>query len=126
MCGDCCRDSQSRERRILLTEADVRQIEKLEVGIEFCSKDEKTAGPYTHKMAKKDGDCVFLSNNLCIIYKNRPLICRFYPFTVCKVDGYVFDVDRGCRGVGQGNMCERKYFSKLIRDATQKMSPFSR
>ena len=28
----------------------------------------------------EDGNCIFLENNRCRVYQNRPHICRTYPF----------------------------------------------
>jgi Fe-S-cluster containining protein len=68
-------------------------------------------------MVKMDGHCIFLLGNRCTIYDNRPLICRFYPFTMSEVDDYLFDADRGCEGVGKGSIIDERYFKKLVYEA---------
>lgn len=117
LCGNCCRDRPGRERRIFLTEADLGQIQKSGVKTKFYRKSERATGPYEYEMVKKDGGCIFLSGNRCTIYWNRPLICRFYPFTMFEADGYVFDVDRDCGGLGLGEVVNKRCYSELIREA---------
>ena len=68
-------------------------------------------------MIKNDDHCVFLSGNRCTIYEDRPLICRFYPFTMFKDDNYMFDVDRSCEGIGEDKVVNKEYFIKLIQEA---------
>lgn len=77
----------------------------------------RTVGVYKYEMVKKDGCCIFLSGNRCIIYGNRPVICRFYPFTMFEADWYMFDVDRACEGVGLGEFVDESCFKELIREA---------
>ena len=31
-------------------------------------------------ITKKNGDCIFLENNKCSIYEDRPLLCQLYPY----------------------------------------------
>ena len=78
-------------------------------------------GLYNYEMVKKDGCCIFLSGNKCTIYVNRPLICRFYPLTLFDADGYVFDVDRSCRGIGEGKVIDKSYFENLIKEAKKNL-----
>lgn len=57
--------------------------------------------PYRHAMKKKEGKCIFLKGTDCQIYPHRPLLCRFYPFWLEKLEeGYEFKVSKECPGVG--------------------------
>lgn len=95
----------------------MRRIQDLGVETKFYRKSEMNIEPYGYEMLKKDGRCIFLSGKRCTIYENRPLICRFYPFTMFEADGYMFDVDRSCEGVGEGKVVDERYLSDLIQEA---------
>jgi len=116
----CCRDTPRRERRILLTRSEATAIAS-HTGLrpeKFCD-DTGTAEPYTHAMKKVDGRCVFLRDEGCLIYTNRPLICRFFPFYLEKQDEgrFVFGVSEECPGVGRGPRLNRRFFYNLFRQA---------
>lgn len=72
---------------------------------------------------KPDGKCVFLKNNQCIIYAQRPLICRFYPFELKTAENgvHTFTVTVECPGVLSldttkgGNVLDECYFKRLLR-----------
>ncbi|MCP8311539.1 MAG: YkgJ family cysteine cluster protein [Candidatus Methylarchaceae archaeon HK02M1] len=100
-----------------MTENDVKRIQDLGVETKFYQKSEMNIEPYNYEMLKMDGCCIFLSGNRCTIYEKRPLICRFYPFTMFEAHGYVFDVDRSCEGVSEGKFVDKRYLSDLIQEA---------
>jgi len=77
----------------------------------------KPNGIYKYQMVQKKGACIFLSNNKCTIYEWRPLICRFYPFTMIENESYVFQVDADCPGVNLGKCITKKDLAKLIEEA---------
>ena len=115
-CGECCKDQVKRKRRILLTDYDIARIKKDMVEEKFCKKI-KPNGPYKYMMIQKDGSCIFLSNNRCTIYEKRPLICRFYPFTMIENESYVFQADAGCLGVNLGKYVTKNDFIELVEEA---------
>lgn len=49
---------------------------------------------------KKKGLCPFLKNNKCLVYKDRPLSCRAYPFFFSKYNGLYADLS--CPGWDKG------------------------
>ena len=65
-CGECCRS------RVTVLSGERERIEKLamEKGISL-KMDENSMLP---------APCPFLREGRCIIYGNRPLVCRIYPF----------------------------------------------
>ena len=119
LCGNCCGDMPGRERKILLTEKDLKRIKvsSLVTDNSFFKKNMLENGPYKYEMVKTNGNCIFLSSKRCSIYQNRPMICRFYPFTLIEDKGYIFDVDHSCQGIGKGITIDEKYFKKLIEEA---------
>ena len=52
---------------------------------------------------KKNGDCIFLKEKLCEIYKFRPFICKTYPFYLLDENLEVCE----CIGLG-GNISDRE------------------
>ena len=85
------------------------------VGNRFYTKNSVSYGPYKYEMVKKNGRCVFLSGKKCTIYENRPLICRFYPFTMFRDDEYVFEADQDCQGIGIGEVVDERYLRELVQ-----------
>ncbi|MEM2894322.1 MAG: YkgJ family cysteine cluster protein [Candidatus Bathyarchaeia archaeon] len=116
-CSLCCMDTGSRERRILLLEAEARRIsEEASIGIEKFVLDVEDEGPFKYVMRKENGRCVFLKDNLCSIYELRPVICRFYPFKLERVlgRGLRFSYTEECPGIGRGPRLSRTYFEELL------------
>jgi len=115
-CGKCCKDQVGRKRRILLTDYDIVRIKEGIVEGKFCRKI-RSIGSYKHQMIQKDSSCIFLSYSRCTIYSRRPLICRFYPFTMVENEGYVFQVDADCLGVNLGKYVTKRALTKLVEEA---------
>ncbi|MEM3056705.1 MAG: YkgJ family cysteine cluster protein [Candidatus Bathyarchaeia archaeon] len=116
-CALCCMDVDSRERRILLLEAEARRIsEAAYIGIGDFALEVKYEDPFKYVMKKENGRCVFLRDNLCYIYELRPIICRFYPFKLERVwgRGLRFSYTEECPGIGRGPRLRRTYFEELL------------
>lgn len=81
-------------------------------------------GPFTHRMKKQSGKCVFLSENLCSIYEARPIICRFYPFSLKSIDEnmYIFSSTKECPGIGKGPFLQQEYFRQLFGEFQKAMN----
>ncbi len=110
-CGRCC-----RERAILLLPEDVERLSAA-YGLDPEEFAEPVEGldPYTHKMKKRNGACVFYRDGECTVYPHRPLACRFYPFALLPFEGeYVFILLEKCPGVGRGNTLGREFFEELL------------
>ena len=118
-CAKCCGDGSHRGRNILLLEPEVRQISKV-TGLRplsFASRS-LSVQPYRYRMKKRGGKCVFLDGKACRIYNLRPLICRFYPFSLKKgSNGYIFEVSEECPGIGIGNVLKESYFERMFEEA---------
>ncbi|WP_455367329.1 YkgJ family cysteine cluster protein [[Eubacterium] cellulosolvens] len=127
-CGMCCGDTRSHRRRILLLEKEaalISRITDLEID-EFTYKlptsglyDARTLKPYSRQMRKIKGKCFFLQDHRCLIYLQRPLTCRFYPFSMQEKKGdYTFLLtDEPCEGFGSGSELNENFFSDLINYA---------
>ena len=57
-----------------------------------------------HRVLRRgeDGNCIFLKNNRCRVYQNRPHICRTYPF---MLDGAELIISE-CPGCSNGKVTE--------------------
>jgi len=54
-----------------------------------------------------NGSCIFLKNELCSIYTNRPLSCRMYPYNPIFTEGkngydLKIEVDNTCKEIKKG------------------------
>ncbi len=104
-CGACCR---TKDLIVTVTGGDIVRIatslglssEEMTRVLDFyiLSEDEEPpvglsksiavkteqglAYPALKKM--KDGSCIFLKNNLCMIHPERPVVCRSFPFTFSR------------------------------------------
>ena len=118
-CGRCCRDTEGWERRVLLLEKDITRLEEAGEQGFYEQTDE---GKFVAVMKKEDGRCVFLGENGCMVYEDRALLCRMYPFYVERQgDVYVVGVDTGCPGVGGGEELAEEFFRGLLGYALDQM-----
>ena len=122
-CGLCCGDTATRVRRILLLKNEVYDISRRtsKTISEFADQVEGFE-PYVYVMKKKsNGECVFLRDKLCTIYRMRPLICRFYPFELKNMeDGfYHFFYTDECPQIGKGSHLNRGYFETLFKKSVK-------
>lgn len=130
-CGLCCGDTSKKTRRVLLPLLDAQRIVAITnqpIGTFADAVSGKE--PYVYEM-KKDakGQCMFLKDNECTIYENRPLICRFYPFELQTNSAgvYTFVPTDECPGISS---CEgktvkrlgRRYFEDLLKLAEAQLN----
>lgn len=98
-CGNCC-----REPIVLITDADIRRIQELtgqasseiaafyppseiEWGLENPGWIKLADGLHIMGLIRKKDGCQYLGeDDLCMIYENRPVTCRRYPFDVELVE----------------------------------------
>ena len=124
-CANSCRDIPSRERNILLTPNDVERITRAtNLSAEEFSETSVSHQPYERKMKKLGGSCIFLRGARCSIYQARPLICRFYPFSLHPLEEAGLEVrfDSECSGMGKGPIRSKRFFHNLVRLAKTELS----
>ncbi len=118
-CAKCCGDGSHRGRNILLLESEVSQISNA-MGLRpfsFASRS-LSVQPYRYRMKKRGGKCVFLDGRACRIYNLRPLICRFYPFSLKRgSNGYRFEFSEECPGIGLGDILKKSDFKRMFGEA---------
>jgi Fe-S-cluster containining protein len=78
-CGHCCRDSE----RIALNSSDLPKLNTID-NKKFVTTDKDGF------CIKQDKGCPYHQDSGCKIYKNRPYVCRLYPFLSIdkKVPGF--------------------------------------
>jgi len=125
-CANSCRDISPRKRNILLTPSDVERVTRAtNLRAEEFSETSVSHQPYERKMKKLGGSCIFLRGVRCSIYQARPLICRFYPFSLCPSEDGGLEVrfDSACSGMGRGPIRSKRFFHNLVRLAKRELSP---
>lgn len=119
-CALCCGDTEDRVRNIRLLKVEADRIAR-ETAMEISDFADRLGepGPYTHKMRKQDGKCIFLKDGLCRVYSSRPLTCRFYPFELREIDNgrQVFSFTDECPCIGIGKRLTRQHFDTLFRES---------
>jgi Fe-S-cluster containining protein len=124
-CGLCCKDRSYKPRLILALRSEVLRISE-RTGLrleEFAEASGKRTYDYLLKK-RQDGSCIFLRDNSCSIYELRPLVCRFYPFSLRKNGnhGYVFSYTNECPGLGKGRPLSKKFFGDLLAYALKELN----
>lgn len=91
------------------------------------AKETSGKSPYLFEMNKENstGKCIFSKDNSCIIYLQRPIICRFYPFELVphKKEAYSFKVTDECPGVfrSKKGCLDENFFSMLFEIANHEL-----
>jgi Fe-S-cluster containining protein len=72
---------------------------------------------------KPNGECRFYSRHagkgVCDIYKNRPDVCKTYPFRLARKENRLTVYLLPCLGLNtkKGNLLNENFFSKYLRFA---------
>ncbi|MEM3737317.1 MAG: YkgJ family cysteine cluster protein [Candidatus Bathyarchaeia archaeon] len=121
-CTICCRNTTTRVRRILLLEQEVLEISEVTSrAISTFAEPSREDSRFPYEMKKIKGRCSFLVGDSCTIYEYRPLICRFYPFSLRRFGGvYYFHPTKECPAIGDGEELEKGFFENLLRLALKK------
>jgi Fe-S-cluster containining protein len=123
-CTKSCRDLPGRTRNILLAQSDIKRItDSKKLADKEFSVSSRGSFPYIRKMRRLDGRCVFLQDSRCSIYRARPLICRFYPFSLHPVRNNTFEIgfDLSCSGLGKGPYRSERFFRDLVELANKEL-----
>lgn len=119
-CTLCCKDSFKHIRCIkLLKQESITLSRKINIPIEQFTVPtlDKT---YSHEILKNNGKCIFLNDNFCKIYDNRPLVCQFYPFEMKPLENDVYQIlfsGKECTSIDKGKKLKEKYFRDLAKNA---------
>ena len=119
--GNCCvsRDSYGF---VYLSDTDLIRFSKhLKISVkkfqdEYC---DITDG-FTHLIEKNEleGNCIFLKDKKCSVYKSRPSQCRTWPFWNENMNSKVWnkDISINCPGIGKGNIIKYSEIKKFLKE----------
>lgn len=103
-CSNCCRREPGA---VFLTEDDVNKLSSnlglpVKTFIDQCCRGLEKDGKFVVALKERSNyDCIFWSNG-CIVYKDRPLQCRTFPFWPFLVENsdLLEDEKKRCKGIG--------------------------
>ena len=126
-CHACCGDTAEHIRHIRMLHSEVLDISRLTKRApgSFCFPIEGFERFKFEMQKQASGDCVFLNADTCTIYGNRPLTCRFYPFSLKQSSENEFEfclTDERCPGLGQEPLLDDPFYIRLFRTASKKIS----
>ena len=118
--GNCC-VSRGTYGFVYLSKKDIK---KLSIGFKTTEKNfvknycQKTDG-FIHlkELKKNNGNCIFLKDNKCTVYKSRPIQCRTWPFWPENMNTKTWnnDIAKNCPGVGKGKVKTKKEILKQVQ-----------
>ena len=118
--GNCC-VSRGSYGYVYLSKKD---IETLSNGLKITKKNfikdycQETDGFIHLKEIKKNkGNCIFLINKKCSVYKSRPIQCRTWPFWPENMNtkDWNNDIAKNCPGVGKGKIIKKEEILKQVK-----------
>ena len=118
--GNCC-VSRGTYGFVYLSKKDIK---KLSDGFKITEQNfvnnycQKTDG-FIHlkELKKNNGNCIFLKDNKCTVYKSRPIQCRTWPFWPENMNTKTWnnDIAKNCPGVGKGKVKTQKEILKQVQ-----------
>ncbi len=75
------------------------------------------ANTLVEEIKKNNGNCIFLKDNKCTVYKSRPIQCRTWPFWPENMNTKTWnnDIAKNCPGVGKGKVKTKKEILKQVQ-----------
>jgi Fe-S-cluster containining protein len=127
-CGSCCRSSRKDvsvslyypdiKRIPLHLECDVREfiMEYCQPVIEDYVFSDNEISARRLELKREGGQCIFLENNRCRIYKDRPYVCRNAPFLfeILHKHGNWEWFSGFCKGVNRGREYAQREISVML------------
>ena len=90
-CGKCCKDESIHDGIVIIYPSEVTRLanavdcSERDFLEEYCLRDyisvDKT-DYLIYKLKKNSNQCIFLHENLCSIYKDRPIQCKRAPYGI--------------------------------------------
>jgi len=79
---------------------------------------EKTDGFIHLKEKYKNGNCIFLKNKKCSVYKARPTQCRTWPFWGENLNAkkWSSEISKFCPGIGKGKIISKEEIKRNINN----------
>ncbi len=119
--GKCCvsRDSYGF---VYLSNKDLKRFSRyFKISIKtFKKKYCQITDGFIHLTEKDElkGNCIFLKDKMCTVYKSRPSQCRTWPFWNDNMNTKIWnkDISVNCPGVGKGKLISQKKIKKLLKE----------
>ena len=117
--ANCC-VSRGSHGYVFLCKKDLSRLAKYfnislkKFKINYC----ETSDGFIHlKEIRKNGECIFLKNTKCKVYKNRPTQCRTWPFWPENMNSKIWnnEVVNFCPGIGKGKLINRKKIENILK-----------
>ena len=118
--GKCC-VSRNSYGFVYLSNIDIKRFSKFfKLSVKaFKKKYCQITDGFIHLTEKKElnGNCIFLKNNKCTVYKSRPIQCRTWPFWPENMNTKTWnnDIAKNCPGVGKGKVKTKKEILKQVQ-----------
>jgi Fe-S-cluster containining protein len=119
-CGSCCRRQFGH---VFLSAVDLRRLARAlrlsdeQFFLDCCEVVDVELAQRVSLVAAEDGSCVLLTEEGCLVYEQRPLQCRAYPFWGTHlVEREAWDeVARSCPGVGGGRLWSKEQIEQWLQ-----------
>ena len=119
--GNCC-VSRNSYGYVYLSEKDLKRFSKyFKISLKnFKDKYCEITDGFIHLAEKKEfkGNCIFLKEKKCSVYKSRPSQCRTWPFWNENMNAKVWneDISINCPGVGKGRLIKKKEIDNFLKE----------
>jgi uncharacterized protein len=118
--SNCC-VSRGSYGFVYLSKKDIKKLSKfmkLEINNFLNLYCDETNGITHFKEEKKNGDCQFLLNKKCTVYKARPTQCRTWPFWSENMNSKTWNTEIAnfCPGIGKGKIISKFIIEKKISE----------
>ena len=119
--GRCC-VSRGSYGLVYLGNVDLRRFSKyFNLSLkEFKKKYCQITDGFIHLTEKEEqkGNCIFLKDKMCTVYKSRPSQCRTWPFWNDNMNTKVWnqDISVNCPGIGKGKLISHDKINKFLKE----------
>ncbi|WP_423791990.1 YkgJ family cysteine cluster protein [Methanocaldococcus indicus] len=118
-CGKCCISPPTVTKKDIQNIAGYLNISFKDFIKKYCRYFNGKRG----EIKKVNGKCVFFKDNGCSIYKVRPIICRFRPYSIqFKNNELVITYDKwfleNCKGLFKGELIDEdslRYYKLVLK-----------
>ena len=117
--ANCC-ISRGSHGFVFLSKKDLSRLAKhfnissKEFIINYC----QSSDGFIHiKEIRTNGECIFLNNKKCDVYKSRPTQCRTWPFWPENMKSKIWnkEIINFCPGIGKGKIISKKKIDTLLK-----------
>ena len=118
--GNCC-VSRGEHGYVYLSKKDLKKLSShfnLEIKDfkkKYCSKTDGFI--HLKELKKNNGNCIFLNEKRCTVYKSRPIQCRTWPFWNENMNAKTWNnsISKNCPGIGKGKLIKKYQILKFLK-----------